>query len=73
MVTPTLRSCGKCEWIFIVKNPDVGCPKCGFGHFGARSLYGNRTIRYFRTQNPWFDRKMGDYAVQLQREIAQNF
>lgn len=64
-----LRCCASCEWIFIAGTPDTGCPKCGFGHYSARYVHGQRAYRYARTQKPWFDRKMSATAVKLQREI----
>lgn len=68
MKLATLRVCMSCEWIFKLPAPG-GCPKCQWGHYGARFVYGNRAYRYARTQQPWFDRKIADYSVQLQREI----
>lgn len=67
-----LRVCASCEWIFTddQQYPEHGgCPKCAFAHYGARYVYGNKAYRYAKTQQPWFDRKMGDYAVKLHKEI----
>lgn len=65
-MTAKLRVCASCEWIF---NTGVGCPKCQFGSYGAHSVYGNNAYRYAKTQKPWFDRKMADYAFKLLQEI----
>lgn len=65
-MTAKLRVCASCEWIF---NTGVGCPKCQFGSYGAHSVYGNNAYRYAKTQKPWFDRKMADYAFKLIQEI----
>lgn len=66
-----LRVCASCEWLFVLApdRPATGCPKCGFGHYGARSVYGDKTYRYAKTQRPWLTRKMAAYAAQLQAEI----
>ena len=67
-----LRVCASCEWVFSDKrHPETGgCPKCGFAHYGARYVYGNKAYRYATTQRPWFDKQMADLAVKLRREIA---
>lgn len=68
-----LRVCASCEWIFTIDNqhPEFGgCPKCGFGHYGARFVYGKKAYAHAQTQQPWFDRKMADYAYQLHQEIS---
>lgn len=67
-----LRVCASCEWIFTADNqhPEFGgCPKCGFAHYGARYVYGDKAYTYAKTQKPWFDRKMADYAVKLHQEV----
>lgn len=66
-----LRTCGSCEWIYsdTPKSKETGCPKCGFASYGARSVYGNRAYKYAKTQKPWFDKKMSDYAVKLYSTI----
>ena len=64
-----LRVCASCEWIF---DSGVECPKCQFGSYGARYVYGNKAYRYTRTQAPWMEKKMSDYAVKLLREIEEN-
>ena len=66
-----LRVCASCEWIFVRIREDEGCPKCGFAHYGARFVYGNRAYRYLRTQKPWFTRKMNEYACELHKEISK--
>lgn len=38
-----LCTCASCEWIFTLdqQHPTLGgCPKCGFGYYGARYVYG---------------------------------
>ena len=42
----------------------------GFAHYGARYVYGDKAYRYAITQNPWFDKKMSDYAYKLSQEIG---
>jgi hypothetical protein len=66
-----LRVCASCEWIFKLPAPE-GCPKCQFGHYGARYVYGNRAYVYARTQKPWYEKKMANYAIQLLREIDRS-
>lgn len=67
-----LRVCASCEWIFTDKRhaETNGCQKCGFAHYGARYVYGNKAYRYAITQKPWFDKKMSDYAYKLSQEIG---
>lgn len=67
-----LRTCACCEWIFTrdQQHPEMGgCPQCGFGHYGARNVYGHKAYQFARTQQPWFDKKMATYAAQLQAQI----
>jgi hypothetical protein len=65
-----LRVCASCEWIFRLPAPN-GCPKCRFGHYGARYVYGARAYRYAVTQRPWFDKRMALFALELRREIVE--
>jgi hypothetical protein len=67
-----LRVCASCELIFVrgAAHPDGGCPKCQFGHYAARRVYGGRAYRYAITQKPWFDKQMAKRAIELQKEIA---
>ena len=65
-----LRVCASCEWVFVKPDDFEGCPKCGFGHYGARYVYGNKAYRYLKTQKPWFDRNMNRYALELRKEIG---
>lgn len=69
-----LRVCASCEWIFIEdeKTKEIGCPKCGFGHYGAKFVYGNRAYRYQRTQKPWIDKKLSEYTFKLMKEIEDS-
>ena len=66
-----LRVCASCEWVFKdERHPEMGgCPKCGFAHYGARYVYGDKAYRYAKTQQPWFDNKMSRYAYTLRCEI----
>jgi len=62
----SLRTCASCEWIFLVKHPEDGeCPKCGFGHYGAHYVYGNKAYDYAKTQEPWKNKKLAQYAAEL--------
>ena len=67
-----LRVCASCEWIF-KRNENTeedGCPKCHFGHYSARYVYGNKAYGYARTQQPWLEKKMERYREGLLREIG---
>ena len=68
-----LRVCVSCEWIF--KSDTViewtSCPKCGFGHYGARFVYGKKAYRYAVTQEPWMQRKLDAKKVDLLNEIGK--
>jgi len=65
-----LRVCASCEWIFkLGPCRDPSCPKCGFGSYGARFVYGGKAYRYAKDQHPWFEKKMADYAYRLSQEI----
>lgn len=61
-----LRVCASCEWIF---NDGIECPKCHFGSYGARFVYGEKCYQYFKSQKPWFDKKMSSYAGTLFKQI----
>jgi len=62
----SVRICAKCEWIFKGRS---GCPKCGFGTYGAFRVYGNKAYGYMKTQKPWLDRKVAEYKLRLLKEI----
>ena len=62
-----LRCCASCEWIY--EGAGKSCPKCKFGSYGAKYVYGNKAYRYKETQEPWFDKKMNSYACELYKEI----
>ena len=64
-----LRVCASCEWIYKMGEENSECPKCGFGSYSARSVYGNKAYRYHRTQEPWKEKKMGDYRWKLSKEV----
>jgi len=61
-----LRVCASCEWIF---KGGVECPKCQFGSYGARYVYGAAAYRYALTQEPWRENKLASYALKLDAEI----
>jgi len=67
-----LRVCASCEWIFRKTNPDLGCPQCGFAHYGARYVYGNKCYIYEKTQKPWFDKKIRFYEYELLKTIRDS-
>lgn len=64
-----LRACASCEWIFSMADD---CPKCGFAHYGARFVYGDKAYRYAKTQEPWMRKKLSRYEAELRREIAES-
>ncbi len=66
-----LRTCASCEWIFKMNETCRSCPKCGFAHYGARQVYGNKAYGYSKTQKPWVDRKAADYALKLLDEVRK--
>ncbi len=68
-----LRVCASCEWIFKAVNNNWHCPKCGFGSYGARYVYGESAYQYAKTQKPWKMRKMNAYESLLDSEIIENF
>lgn len=65
----SLRTCASCEWIF---RDGVECPKCGFGSYGARYVYGPAAYRHALTQRPWKEKKVAGYASALDEEIARS-
>lgn len=69
-----LRVCASCEWIFKYDPEgglynDGGCPKCGFAHYGARFVYGDKAYQYAKSQKPWREKKLVRYEAQLDEEI----
>jgi hypothetical protein len=64
-----LRVCASCEWVFL-RTDSPACPKCGFAHYGARSVYGNKAYRYAKTQEPWIKRKLDQYHSELLAEVS---
>jgi predicted RNA-binding Zn-ribbon protein involved in translation (DUF1610 family) len=66
-----LRVCASCEWIFKEDKTLewTPCPKCGFGHYSARYVYGNKCYRYAVTQQPWVDHKVKNYTSNLLGEV----
>ena len=65
-----LRACASCEWIFL-RTESESCPKCGFAHYGARYLYGDKAYRFAKTQEPWLNRKINDYRCHFLLEISE--
>jgi hypothetical protein len=63
----TLRHCMSCEWIY--KGQAECCPKCSWPSYGAHYVSGAKAYKFAKTQQPWFDKKMADYANTLQAEI----
>lgn len=61
-----VRVCASCEWIF---RGCLDCPKCGFGSYGARFVYGPKAYEYEKTQNPWLDKKITAYALKISKEV----
>lgn len=49
----------------------IDCPKCGFGSYGARYVYGDKCYKYERTQQPWFEKKLDKYRLNLLGEISE--
>ncbi len=73
MTTPKhakLRVCASCEWIFKSEHSESGdCPKCGFAHYSAHSVYEKAAYTYAITQQPWLNKKITSFTVQLHSEI----
>jgi len=69
--TQVLRVCASCEWIFKVTEHEM-CPKCGFGSYGARYVYGDKAYRYAKTQKPWKDKKLRRYKIELDEQITNS-
>jgi len=66
---PKLRCCASCQWIF---RNGVECPKCGFGSYGARYVFGDAAYRYEISQKPWFEAKLASYSSSLYAQIREN-
>ena len=67
---PKLRTCASCEWVFhLPESLDPSCPKCGFGSYGARYVYGSKAYNYINTQVPWKRKKLATYTETLNQEI----
>jgi hypothetical protein len=45
------------------------CPKCGFGSYGARYVYGKKAYRLEKTQEHWLKKKMDCFRNKLLAEI----
>lgn len=66
-----VRVCASCEWIFRWKGGPE-CPKCGFGSYGARFVYGDAAYRYLLTQKPWKEKKLNEYIDELNSVIEKH-
>lgn len=69
----TLRTCASCEWVFKLVDGNPECPKCNFGSYGARCVYGNQAYSHAKTQKPWKDNKLFSYHLSLEAEIRRSF
>ena len=67
--TAKLRVCASCEWIF---SDGIMCPKCEFGSYGARYVYGNKAYRFKVDQFPWKEKKLFEYMMKLNKEITRD-
>jgi dihydrofolate reductase len=69
-----LRVCASCRWIFRWEpgTEDKGCPKCQFGHYGARYVFGKKAYRHEKTQEPWKQDKLWKYRLELEKEIDES-
>ena len=63
-----VRVCASCEWVFKSRNPK--CPKCDFGSYAAARVYGKKAYDFIYSQEPWKERKIANYSLQLDREIV---
>ena len=67
-----LRTCASCEWIFHAESPIEGrCPRCGFVHYGAHYVYGDKAYDYEKTQEPWKNKKLAQFASELEFMIKK--
>ena len=67
-----LRTCASCEWIFKAENNEPTCPKCQFGSYGARYVYGDMAYKYEKTQKPWKEKKLATYEMKLNKKIKRH-
>jgi len=70
-IKANLRVCASCEWIFKRSDGYDECPKCGFAHYGARFVYGDKAYRYAKTQEPYIERKLSKLRRQLWSEVRE--
>jgi hypothetical protein len=63
-----LRVCASCEWIY---EGHQDCPKCLFGSYGARWVYGPKCYKHAKTQEPWLKKKLQAYEFKLLEEIER--
>jgi predicted RNA-binding Zn-ribbon protein involved in translation (DUF1610 family) len=70
-INAKLRTCASCEWLFKESVSCLSCPKCGFAHYGARFVYGDKCYKYSKTQQPWLDKKIVQYIKQLRDEVRR--
>ena len=69
-IKANLRTCASCEFIYKLEHSE-GCPKCDFGSYGARSVYGDKAYRYAVTQEPWLEKQMDRFRSELYGEIRK--
>jgi hypothetical protein len=67
-----LRVCASCEWIFNAVNNDPTCPKCEFGSYSAKYVYGKRAYQYKITQLPYVNKKLEGFRYNLMKEVEEN-
>lgn len=53
-----LRVCACCEWIWKRSVFGDACPKCEFGSYGARYVYGEKCYQYAKNQKPWLNNQI---------------
>jgi len=66
--TAVLRVCASCEWVF-KSTEHEDCPECGFAHYGARYVYGDRAYVYARTQGPWLIKQVASLQYYAQTRM----
>ena len=68
-----LRVCASCEWVFLIENADEhgGCPMCGFAHYGARFVYGDKAYKFAENQEPWMNKKLSVVRSELYAEMQE--
>lgn len=65
-----LRICASCEWVFKYSH-HRSCPKCGFAHYSARYVCGDKCYRFQKIQGPWLRKRLAMTQRELEAEIRQ--